>query len=104
MFVVLWIWSTQPLQLGVTLVTVAVAFSFVFGQSVRQSVTACFVTRAYDVGDRIFFVDDSNVEQNYTVSRINMLTTIFKRFDDMNVCYPNKKLAGKEIKNQRRSG
>lgn len=38
---------------------------------------SCFVVRrAYDVGDPVFFVDDTGIEDWYIVTRINMLTTV----------------------------
>ena len=36
--------------------------------------------RAYDVGDPVFFVDDTGIEDWYIVTRINLLTTVRKRF------------------------
>ena len=35
-----------------------------------------FLLRAYDVGDPVYFVDDTGNEDWYIVTRINMLTTV----------------------------
>jgi Mechanosensitive ion channel len=38
------------------------------------------------------------------IQRINMLTTVFKRWDEQYTILPNQQLAKREIRNQRRSG
>jgi small-conductance mechanosensitive channel len=69
-----------------------------------QSCIFIFVTRAYDVGDRVYFKDELGAENNFVVQRINMLTTVFKRWDEQYTILPNQLLAKREIRNQRRSG
>ncbi|KAG5177247.1 Mechanosensitive ion channel-domain-containing protein [Tribonema minus] len=107
LFVFLWIFDQNILGLGVTWVSLVVAFSFLFGSSAANFFESCvfiFVTRAYDVGDRVYIKDELNDEANYVVQRINMLTTVFRRWDDHYTILPNQQLAKREIRNMRRSG
>ncbi|CAN0450595.1 unnamed protein product, partial [Laminaria digitata] len=60
--------------------------------------------RAYDVGDPVYFVDDTGNEDWYIVTRINMLTTVFRRWDGQATLLANNIMAKKAIRNQWRSG
>ncbi|CAM9337890.1 unnamed protein product [Scytosiphon promiscuus] len=94
-------------NLVLTWLSLTVAFSFLFGSSASaffESIIFVFVTKAYDVGDPVFFVDDTGSEDWYIVTRINMLTTIFRRWDGQSTLVANNLMAKKAIRNQWRSG
>eukprot|EP00752_Nemacystus_decipiens_P010393 g9262.t1 len=93
-------------SLILTWLSLGVAFSFLFGSSASaffESIIFVFVTKAYDVGDPVFFVDDTGGEDWYVVTRINMLTTVFRRWDGEATLIANNLLAKKAIRNQWRS-
>eukprot|EP00903_Cladosiphon_okamuranus_P008455 g8124.t1 len=93
-------------NLVLTWLSLGVAFSFLFGSSASaffESIIFVFVTKAYDVGDPVFFVDDTGGEDWYVVTRINMLTTVFRRWDGQATMIANNLMAKKAIRNQWRS-
>jgi small-conductance mechanosensitive channel len=92
-------------QLAVTSIGLFVGFSFMFGSTATNLMESCifiFITRAYDVGDRISFVENGE-KLNCVVQQINLLSTIFINWDDQWFSVPNQAMARKQIYNQRRS-
>lgn len=67
-------------------------------KTVFESVVFVFVEHAFDLGDRVV------VDNEYlTVERVEIFTTIFRRWDGTAVYIPNANLANKNIYNIRRS-
>lgn len=67
-------------------------------KTVFESVVFVFVEHAFDIGDRVM------VDNEYlTVERVEIFTTIFRRWDGTAVYIPNANLANKNIYNIRRS-
>ncbi|KAK9129353.1 hypothetical protein Sjap_009840 [Stephania japonica] len=74
---------------------------FMFGntcKTVFEAIIFLFVMHPFDVGDRCE-VDAVQV----VVEEMNILTTVFLRFDNMKIYYPNSVLATKPISNHYRS-
>ncbi|KAJ3680466.1 hypothetical protein LUZ60_016744 [Juncus effusus] len=74
---------------------------FIFGNTLKtvfESIVFLFVMHSYDVGDRVE-ID----EVQYIVEEMNIMTTIFLRYDNLKVSYPNNLLATKPISNFYRS-
>ncbi|KAK4755955.1 hypothetical protein SAY87_009712 [Trapa incisa] len=74
---------------------------FVFGNTVKtvfEAIIFVFVMHPFDVGDRCV-IDGIQM----VVEEVNLLTTIFLRFDNEKVFYPNSVLATKPISNFYRS-
>lgn len=78
------------------------AFGFLLQNTARQcfeAIVFVFVEHAYDVSDRVV------IDNEYlTVERVEIFTTIFRRWDGTAVYIPNSTLAGKNVYNVRRSG
>lgn len=82
--------------------TVALSLSFVFGSSAATTfncIIFLFVMHPYDIGDRVF-IDGENM----VVDEINILTTVFTRWDGQSIIMANQKLHTKDVHNVRRSG
>ncbi|XP_059654918.1 mechanosensitive ion channel protein 6-like [Cornus florida] len=78
-----------------------VVVAFVFGNTCKtifEAVVFLFVMHPYDVGDRC---EIDGVQM--IVEEMNILTTIFLRFDNQKIIYPNSTLATKQIGNYYRS-
>ncbi|VFQ84734.1 unnamed protein product [Cuscuta campestris] len=78
-----------------------VVAAFMFGntcKTVFEAIVFVFVMHPFDVGDRCV-VDGVQM----TVEEMNILTTIFLRFDNEKIYYPNSVLATKPISNFKRS-
>ncbi|XP_059653901.1 mechanosensitive ion channel protein 6-like [Cornus florida] len=78
-----------------------VVVAFVFGNTCKtifEAVIFLFVMHPYDVGDRC---EIDGVQM--IVEEMNILTTIFLRFDNQKIIYPNSTLATKQIGNYYRS-
>ncbi|KAL9244617.1 hypothetical protein vseg_018378 [Gypsophila vaccaria] len=78
-----------------------VVVAFVFGNTCKnifESIIFLFVIHPYDVGDRC---EIEGVQM--VVEEINILTTIFLRFDNLKVVFPNYVLVTKPISNFYRS-
>ncbi|KAG9149037.1 hypothetical protein Leryth_010648 [Lithospermum erythrorhizon] len=74
---------------------------FIFGNTCKttfEAIIFLFVMHPYDVGDR---VDIDGVQM--VVEEMNILTTVFLRFDNQKIIYPNSVLATKPISNYYRS-
>ncbi|KAG5179450.1 hypothetical protein JKP88DRAFT_326968 [Tribonema minus] len=107
LFVCLWIFGQGVVGLGVSWVSLLLAGSFVFSTSAQglcESFVFIFVTRPFDVGDGVHFRDDMGQDNVFVVHRINLLSTVLKRWDGQYVVWPNRFLALREIRNMRRSG
>ncbi|CAM9872044.1 unnamed protein product [Phaeothamnion confervicola] len=107
MFIWLWILGQDVMSLGISWVSFLIAFSFLFGSSAQNFCESCifiFVTRAYDVADRVMFRDDMGNEVNVIVEKVNLLSTVFRRWDSQLLYLANQGMAKREIRNQRRSG
>lgn len=75
--------------------------AFVFGNSVRtvfEAIIFVFIMHPFDVGDRCV-IDGVQM----VVEEMNILTTIFLRYDNEKITYPNSVLATKPISNFYRS-
>ncbi|KAM3287651.1 mechanosensitive ion channel protein 6-like [Capsicum chacoense] len=78
-----------------------VVVAFVFGNTCKtifESIIFLFVTHPFDVGDRCE-VDGIQM----IVEEMNILTTIFLRFDNQKIIYPNSTLSTRPIGNYYRS-
>ncbi|GAA0169548.1 hypothetical protein Leryth_003603 [Lithospermum erythrorhizon] len=74
---------------------------FIFGNTCKttfEAIIFLFVMHPYDVGDR---VDIDEVQM--VVEEMNILTTVFLRYDNQKIIYPNSVLATKPISNYYRS-
>ncbi|PSS31561.1 Mechanosensitive ion channel protein [Actinidia chinensis var. chinensis] len=78
-----------------------VVVAFVFGntcKTVFEAIIFLFVMHPFDVGDRC---EIDGVQM--IVEEMNILTTVFLRFDNQKICYPNSTLSTKPIGNYYRS-
>ncbi|CAI9100686.1 OLC1v1037839C1 [Oldenlandia corymbosa var. corymbosa] len=74
---------------------------FMFGNTAKtffEALMFVFVTHPYDVGDKCI-IDGVQM----VVEEMNILTTIFLRYDNQMIYYPNSILAGKPVTNLNRS-
>eukprot|EP00903_Cladosiphon_okamuranus_P016945 g15620.t1 len=109
-FVWLSIWGADVLSLSLTFSSFLIAFSFMIGTAASNLVTAVlfiFVSRLYDVGDRVHIYDGSETvgvqRMDVTVSKIDLRTTSFRRWDEQIFYIPNHLLATKTIVNIQRT-
>ena len=105
-FISLWIFNINIQKLTVTWLSVFLGLSFMFSStctSFIESVTFIFIRHNYDVGDRVIFTED-NTPINCLVTKINLLDTVFKTWDNRWFSVPNQMLSKKLIYNDRRSG
>lgn len=75
--------------------------AFVFGNTLKtifEAIVFLFVMHPYDVGDRCEIE-----EVQVVVEEMNIMTTVFLRYDNLKVYYPNSVLATKPIMNYYRS-
>ncbi|CAM9937321.1 unnamed protein product [Discosporangium mesarthrocarpum] len=74
--------------------------------NLMSSVIFIFVMRAFDVGDRIFLYPGrpGDPPLNLKVVQINLLSTVFKRWDEQLYYIPNQVLATTTIVNIQRTG
>uniref|UniRef100_A0ACD5YEJ7 Uncharacterized protein n=1 Tax=Avena sativa TaxID=4498 RepID=A0ACD5YEJ7_AVESA len=106
--VVLIVLALWLLILGITTTRFFVVISsqllvavFIFGNTLKtifEAIIFLFVMHPFDVGDRCE-VDNMQV----VVEEMNIMTTIFLRYDNLKVYYPNSKLATLPIMNYYRS-
>nr|XP_043619109.1 mechanosensitive ion channel protein 6-like [Erigeron canadensis] len=78
-----------------------VLVAFVFGNTCKtlfEAIVFVFVVHPYDVGDRC---EIDGVQM--IVEEVNILTTIFLRYDNQKIAYPNSVLSTKPIANYHRS-
>ena len=75
-------------QVSVSFASFLIAISFMIGTTASNLVTSVlfiFVTRLYDVGDRVQIYNDGDTNStpaNLVVVKIELLTTVFKRWDE----------------------
>lgn len=87
-FVWLSIWGADVVSLSVTFASFLIAFSFMIGtaaSNLMSSVLFIFVSRLYDVGDRIHIYNDTQTTSRPTdvvVVKVDLMTTVFKRWDE----------------------
>ncbi|KAG7584078.1 LSM domain superfamily [Arabidopsis suecica] len=78
-----------------------VLLAFIFGNTVKtvfESIIFLFIVHPYDVGDRCE-IDSVQL----VVEEMNILTTVFLRYDNLKIMYPNSLLWQKSINNYYRS-
>jgi small-conductance mechanosensitive channel len=68
-------------------------------RSINEALQFIFVIHAYDVGDRVIIGDETLL-----VDRIELFTTIFRRWDNTAAFMVHSNLASQKIYNVRRSG
>ena len=74
-------------SLSVTFASFLIAFSFMIGAAASNlvsSVLFIFVSRIYDVGDRVHIYDGAlgTTPTDVTVAKVDLMTTVFKRWDE----------------------
>ncbi|CAM9445900.1 unnamed protein product, partial [Ectocarpus sp. 13 AM-2016] len=114
LFILAFVWLSilgfDVLSLSVTFASFLIAFSFMIGTAASNLMTAVlfiFVSRLYDVGDRVHIYDDvqtAGVEpMNVVVAKVDLRTTSFRRWDEQIFYIPNHLLAEKTIVNIQRT-
>ncbi|CAB1096522.1 unnamed protein product [Ectocarpus sp. CCAP 1310/34] len=114
LFILAFVWLSilgfDVLSLSVTFASFLIAFSFMIGTAASNLMTAVlfiFVSRLYDVGDRVHIYDDvqtAGVEpMNVVVTKVDLRTTSFRRWDEQIFYIPNHLLAEKTIVNIQRT-
>ncbi|CAN0429101.1 unnamed protein product, partial [Laminaria digitata] len=113
-FVWLSIWGFDVMSLMVSFASFLIVFSIMMGAAASNlvsSVLFIFVSRVYDVGDRIHIYPGGMVlmPTDVVVAKVNLMTTTFRRWDEQarerGVFHmPNHLLATKTIVNIQRSG
>lgn len=102
LFIYLIIFEVNVMETYLGLSSLVLAFSFVFGNSIRtmfENVIFLFVVHPFDIGDTIFFEDSY-----HKVEEINLHFTCFNRADNARVWYPNQKLLQNSFVNLNYSG
>ncbi|CAM9436554.1 unnamed protein product [Scytosiphon promiscuus] len=109
-FVWLSIWGADVVSLSLTFASFLIAFSFLIGTEASNLMAAIlfiFVSRVYDVGDRVHIYDSSTTvdaaPMNVTVWKVDLRTTAFRRWDEQIFYIPNHLLATKTIVNIQRT-
>lgn len=119
------------LQILTSITTILLSFSFAFTESAKhffESVIFLFVTHPFDVGDRVYVNTNptsgpippislpsggvqltnaspgSGALENLVVLEMNLITTLFERWDGARIYIPNYVLATRPVINIRRSG
>lgn len=103
-FVIFFIWDVNFQTVVLPFSSFILGFAFVFGTSLQRmwlSFVWIFVTRPYDIGDRIK-VEGVDVH-HLIVNKIDLLTTEFFNPDGRMFLYPNWFLAEKPIEQYKRS-
>jgi small-conductance mechanosensitive channel len=105
---ILWgfIFGVDYFEAGVTWLSMIVAFSFCFGDTVKrlfEGLILVFVWQPFGVSDRVFILDDNKVEMNLLVSNINLLTTEFIRSDGQLCVISNSIIQQRDVRNASRA-
>ena len=91
----------------VSLTSFIVGFAFLFGpvvKSIVDGIVFVFISHPFDISDRILLPSGSDAPPvMYTVMRLNMYNTVFKRADNAIVVFPNSTLATMSITNLTKS-
>ncbi|CAM9538462.1 unnamed protein product [Ectocarpus fasciculatus] len=114
LFVLSFVWLSilgfDVLSLSVTFASFLIAFSFMIGTAASNLMSAVlfiFVSRLYDVGDRVHIYDDVQtvgvLPTDVTVVKVDLRTTSFRRWDEQIFYIPNHLLADKTIVNIQRT-
>ncbi|CAM9114135.1 unnamed protein product [Ectocarpus sp. 4 AP-2014] len=114
LFILAFVWLSilgfDVISLSVTFASFLIAFSFMIGTAASNLMSAVlfiFVSRLYDVGDRVHIYDDvqtAGVEpMNVVVAKVDLRTTSFRRWDEQIFYIPNHLLAEKTIVNIQRT-
>ncbi|CAG9465989.1 unnamed protein product [Pedinophyceae sp. YPF-701] len=101
-FIVLWIFQVEILELWLSFATATLAFTFVFGNTLKnifESVLLLFATHPFDVGDAVLINNDL-----YYVMEIALLRTHMRMAPGPQVWFPNHVLNCLPIINLTRSG
>lgn len=101
LFIFLGIFESNVVASLVPISTFLVAFSFIFGTSLKnlfESILFIFFQHVMDSGDLVCFEDNQ-----YWVHNMGLMSTVLRRVDGQEVYIPNSILAQKEIYNYRRS-
>ncbi|OMJ28906.1 Mechanosensitive ion channel protein 10 [Smittium culicis] len=91
----------NPLKNILSFGSLAIAWSFIFGNSLKTSFDCfifLFMVNPYDIGDHVY-ID----LQNMIVKKVRLLSTIFEKLDGQYITIPNIVLSQKSIINFRRS-
>ncbi|OMJ26332.1 Mechanosensitive ion channel protein 8 [Smittium culicis] len=91
----------NPLKNILSFGSLAIAWSFIFGNSLKTSFDCfifLFMVNPYDIGDHVY-ID----LQNMVVKKVRLLSTIFEKLDGQYITIPNIVLSQKSIINFRRS-
>lgn len=95
------IFRVDPNKVLLTVSSFLLATAFAIGSSAKallESIIFLFVTHPFDIGDRIVLKGVV-----YTVSKMNLLTTVLKRFDNAILYFSNAYLSTEPLVNLRRS-
>ncbi|KAG5573568.1 hypothetical protein H5410_063334 [Solanum commersonii] len=79
---------------------------FIFGNSAKttfEAIIFLFVMHPFDVGDRVEVDGVQARNSSMVVEEMNILTTVFLRYDNQKIIYPNSVLSTKPISNYYRS-
>ncbi|CAG9464722.1 unnamed protein product [Pedinophyceae sp. YPF-701] len=101
-FISLWIFEVEIMQVWLSFATMALAFTFVFGTTLKnvfEAILLLFVTHPFDVGDAILLGGEF-----YTIQAISLLRTHMRNGPGPHVWYPNHVLNSMPITNLTRSG
>lgn len=100
-FIFLLVWRVDVVHVWLTFSSIALAFTFVFGTSIKtayENMMFVFFIHPYDVGDRLIFDD-----KVYTVHKIKLSTTILEEDSGVRVWFPNNRMSLLPIYNQTRA-
>ena len=100
-FFYLLVWEVDVGHVWVSFTSVILAFTFVFGQSVRtayENVVFLFMVHPFDVGDRLLIDGET-----HTVHKMKLSTTVLEQSSGVRVWYPNNRLSIMPIFNQTRA-
>lgn len=100
-FVYLLVWQVDVVRVWLTFSSIALAFTFVFGSSLKtayENVVFLLSIHPYDVGDRLKIDDDV-----YVVHKMKLSTTILEQDSGVRVWYPNSRMALLPVYNMTRA-
>ena len=100
-FLYLLVWHVDVVRVWLTFSSIALAFTFVFGSSIKnayENVMFLFMVHPFDVGDKLTIDKEA-----FTVYKMKLSTTILEQDTGVRVLYPNNRLALLPIYNQTRA-
>lgn len=104
-FVLMYVAGVDVIENRLTWLSLFVALGVVFGSTAQRFFEGCvlvFVTRPYDVEDKVT-IRDSSGSQSLIVQKIELLSTHFTQQDGQSVICPNSSLKQSSISNAKRS-